>query len=121
MNISPNKVRDSIGRYMLADGMEHVIDLEKSHGSWLVDARNNKEYLECLFNSDKPLIIYRAKEGFDIFTDFSRRIDVTTKNAKFFFNQTTRKRNSRNKFLIFGLCKVFFEKFFLRGSYFFHF
>ena len=46
MNISPNKVRDSIGRYMLADGMEHVIDLEKSHGSWLVDARNNKEYLD---------------------------------------------------------------------------
>jgi len=46
MNIEPNKVRDSIGRYMLADGMEHVIDLEKSHGSWLVDARNNKEYLD---------------------------------------------------------------------------
>jgi len=46
MNISPNKVRDSIGRYMLADGMQHVIDLEKSHGSWLVDARNNKEYLD---------------------------------------------------------------------------
>jgi len=46
MNITPDKVRDSIGRYMLADGMEHVIDLEKSHGSWLVDARNNKEYLD---------------------------------------------------------------------------
>ena len=46
MNITPNKVRDIIGRYMLADGMEHVIDLEKSHGSWLVDARNNKEYLD---------------------------------------------------------------------------
>jgi len=46
MNITPNKVRDRIGRYMLADGMEHVIDLEKSHGSWLVDARNNKEYLD---------------------------------------------------------------------------
>ena len=46
MNISPNKVRDSIGRYMLADGMEHVIDLEKSHGSWLVDARDRKEYLD---------------------------------------------------------------------------
>ena len=59
---------------------------------------NNKEYLERLFDSDKPLIIYRAKEGFDVFTDFSRRLNVTTKNAKLFFNQTTRKRNSRNKF-----------------------
>ena len=46
MNIEPNKVRDKIGRYMLADGMEHVIDLEKSHGSWLVDARDKKEYLD---------------------------------------------------------------------------
>ena len=46
MKISPNNVRNSIGRYMMADGMEHVIDLEKSHGSWLVDARDKKEYLD---------------------------------------------------------------------------
>ena len=59
---------------------------------------NNKEYLERLFDSDKSLIIYRAKDGFDVFTDFSKRLNVTTKNAKLFFNQTTRKRNSKNKF-----------------------
>ena len=59
---------------------------------------NNKEYLERLFDSDKSLIIYRAKEGFDVFTDFSKRLNVTTKNAKLFFNQTTRKKNSSNKF-----------------------
>ena len=59
---------------------------------------NNKEYLERLFDSDKPLIIYRAKDGFDVFTDFSRRLNITTKNAKLFFNQITKKRNSRNKF-----------------------
>ena len=59
---------------------------------------NNKEYLDRLFDSDNPLIIYRVKDGFDVFTDFSKRLNVTTKNAKLFFNQTTRKRNSRNKF-----------------------
>jgi L-lysine 6-transaminase len=31
---------------MLADGMEQVIDLKKSHGSWMVDARDGKEYLD---------------------------------------------------------------------------
>jgi L-lysine 6-transaminase len=31
---------------MLADGMDQVIDLKKSHGSWLVDARDGKEYLD---------------------------------------------------------------------------
>ena len=53
---------------------------------------NNKEYLERLFDSDKPLIIYRAKDGFDVFTDFSRRLNITTKNAKLFFNQITKKK-----------------------------
>lgn len=42
----PNNVHSSISKYMLADGMEPVVDLEKSHGSWLVDARDGKEYLD---------------------------------------------------------------------------
>ena len=45
-SVHPNDVRNSIGQFMLADGMDHVIDLEKSHGSWLVDARDGKEYLD---------------------------------------------------------------------------
>ena len=31
---------------MLADGMNQVIDLKKSHGSWLVDGNTGKEYLD---------------------------------------------------------------------------
>ena len=31
---------------MLADGMSPVIDLEKSHGSWLVDGKTGDEYLD---------------------------------------------------------------------------
>jgi len=45
-NIAADNVKKSIGLYMLADGMDHVIDLEKSHGSWLVDYRDGKEYLD---------------------------------------------------------------------------
>ena len=45
-NINGNNVKSTIGRYMLADGMDQIIDLEKSHGSWLVDARDGKEYLD---------------------------------------------------------------------------
>jgi L-lysine 6-transaminase len=44
--INPYNVRSSIDRYMLADGMDPTIDLKKSHGSWLVDARDGKEYLD---------------------------------------------------------------------------
>ncbi len=44
--INAKNVRPAIGQYMLADGMDQIIDLEKSHGSWLVDARDGKEYLD---------------------------------------------------------------------------
>ena len=46
MSIAPTDVHKTIAKHMLADGMEQVIDLKKSHGSWLVDARNGREYLD---------------------------------------------------------------------------
>lgn len=45
-NVKPEDIRKTISRFMLADGMEQVIDLEKSHGAWLVDGRDGKEYLD---------------------------------------------------------------------------
>ena len=32
---------------ILADGFHLVVDLEKSHGSYMVDALRGKEYLDC--------------------------------------------------------------------------
>ena len=46
MKINFNNARELIGHHMLADGMSPVIDLEKSHGSWLVDGNTGKEYLD---------------------------------------------------------------------------
>ncbi len=39
-------VHKVIGKHMLADGMSPVIDLEKSHGSWLVDGASGEKYLD---------------------------------------------------------------------------
>jgi len=39
-------VHKIIGKYMLADGMSPVIDLDKSHGSWLIDGKTGDEYLD---------------------------------------------------------------------------
>ena len=44
--IDAGNVHTIISKHMLADGMDQVIDLKKSHGSWLVDARDGKEYLD---------------------------------------------------------------------------
>ena len=43
--LSGSNVREVINKYMLADGMDPVIDLDKSHGVWLVDSKDDKEYL----------------------------------------------------------------------------
>ena len=39
-------IRKVISQSILADGMAPIIDLEKSHGSWLVDKVSGKEYLD---------------------------------------------------------------------------
>ena len=46
MKINFNNTRTAISKHMLADGMSPVIDLERSHGSWLVDGNTGKEYLD---------------------------------------------------------------------------
>lgn len=39
-------VHEILKRHQLADGMPMVFDLDKSHGSWLVDGRTGREYLD---------------------------------------------------------------------------
>ena len=59
---------------------------------------NNKEYLERLFDSDKSLIIYRIRGGFDVYTDFSKKFNLNKNNAKNFFNKISKIKNLKNKF-----------------------
>ena len=44
--MKPKEAKNNIGKRILADGMDQIIDLNKSHGSWLVDSRDEKEYLD---------------------------------------------------------------------------
>jgi L-lysine 6-transaminase len=44
--IEPGNVRTVLGRSILADGLDLVLDLDRSSGSYLVDARDGKRYLD---------------------------------------------------------------------------
>jgi len=44
--VNKSDIRKTIAESILADGMSPIIDLEKSHGSWLVDKVSGKEYLD---------------------------------------------------------------------------
>ncbi|MDC0167878.1 hypothetical protein OAI69_00620, partial [bacterium] len=49
-------------------------------------------YLEKLYNSDKPLIIYKVKNGYNIYTDFSKKIILTNKNISNFLKSFSKKK-----------------------------
>jgi L-lysine 6-transaminase len=45
--INAYDVKPIIGRHLLADGMDLIVDLKKSKGSWFVDQRTGDRYLDC--------------------------------------------------------------------------
>ena len=55
-----------------------------------------KNYLEDLNKSNKPFIIYKSDNGFDLYTNFSKKIILTNKNIEKFINNNT-KLKSKNK------------------------
>lgn len=46
INDHENKVKETLGRHILADGFDFVMDYEKSHSSYIVDRLTGKEYLD---------------------------------------------------------------------------
>ncbi len=59
-------------------------------------------YLEKIYNSDKPLIIYKVKDGYNLYTDFSKKIILTNKNINKFFNFFTNKKYKKDTDLFIG-------------------
>ncbi|HKV20652.1 MAG TPA: L-lysine 6-transaminase, partial [Mycobacterium sp.] len=44
--IGPADVREVLARSILADGLDFVLDIERSSGSSLIDARTGERYLD---------------------------------------------------------------------------
>jgi len=55
-NIKPEDVHSILNKYMLVDGFDFVLDLNKSKGSYLIDARTGKKYIDFFsFFASVPL------------------------------------------------------------------
>ena len=64
---------------------------------------NKKNYLENINNSKKPFIIYKTNKGFDLFTDFSKKIILNNQNIRSFLNQKYNlKKNYKSTDLLIG-------------------
>ena len=59
-------------------------------------------YLEDLYQSDKPLIIYKVDDGYNIYTDFSEKIILTKKNIHKFLNSLEKKKYKKETDLYLG-------------------
>ncbi len=59
-------------------------------------------YLERLYHSDKPLIIYKVHDGYNLYTDFSKKIILTKKNINNFFNSFKSKKFNKETDLLIG-------------------
>jgi len=46
LQLAPDRVHEVLARSMLVDGLDFVLDLDRSAGSYLVDARDGRRYLD---------------------------------------------------------------------------
>ncbi len=64
---------------------------------------NKKNYLNNINNSKKPFIIYKSNKGFDLFTNFSKKIILNNQNIIKFLNQKYMiKKKYKNTDLLIG-------------------
>tara|TARA_B100000029_G_scaffold482949_1_gene533634 strand:- start:555 stop:1769 length:1215 start_codon:yes stop_codon:yes gene_type:complete len=59
-------------------------------------------YLDKLYHSDKPLIIYKVKNGYNLYTDFSKKVIITKNNINKFFSNFSKKKYSKETDLYIG-------------------
>ena len=59
-------------------------------------------YLDRLYHSDKPLIIYKVNNGYNLYTDFSKKVLITKKNINKFFNNFSKKKFKKETDLYIG-------------------
>ncbi len=54
-------------------------------------------YLKELTKSKKPFIIYKSDKGFDLYTDFSKKIILSNNNIKNFINKATQFKSKKKE------------------------
>ena len=59
-------------------------------------------YLDKLYNSNKSLIIYKVSNGYNIYTDFSKKLILNNNNINNFFNFFNNKKYTKETDIFIG-------------------
>jgi L-lysine 6-transaminase len=70
--ITAANTRENLSRHILADGMDVIMDLERSHGSWIVDRRDGSEYLDLYTMYASQAIGYNHPKMVEISDELAR-------------------------------------------------
>ncbi|MDZ4744789.1 MAG: L-lysine 6-transaminase [bacterium] len=73
--VSPENVLSELRQNMLVDGFEHILDMERSHGAYLVEQRTGKAYLDfftCI--ASMPIGMNHPRMTDPAFVEFLGRI-----------------------------------------------
>src|SRR5262245_45378263 len=71
--MNPDDVRGTLARHLLVDGYHLVLDTARSGGSWLVDARNGRKYLDFYtFFASAPLGVNPFADDPDFLAELGR-------------------------------------------------
>lgn len=73
--LHPNQVLDTLRNYMHVDGLDVVMDLFKSQGVYIYEARNNKPYLDLFsFVASSPIGLNHPKMNNPAFIEYIGKI-----------------------------------------------
>ena len=61
---------------------------------------NKQNQLADIHNSGKAYIIYKSKKGFDLYTNFSKKIILNNKNIKSFLSRKFKNKNKKTDLFI---------------------
>ncbi|NQW29487.1 MAG: L-lysine 6-transaminase [Ignavibacteria bacterium] len=85
--VKPAETLNTLRKNMLIDGFDHVVDLEQSHGSWYVEARTGKEYLDfftCI--ASMPIGMNHPKMVDPAFVEYLGKIAVNKPSNSDIYN-----------------------------------
>ena len=63
---------------------------------------SKQNQLAAIHHSGRPYIIYKSKKGFDLFTNFSKKLILNKKNVNYFLNKKNVNKKLKNTDLFIG-------------------
>jgi L-lysine 6-transaminase len=113
--VTPQDVHSTLSKYMLADGLDFVLDMENSRGKFYLDHRNGKKYADFFtFFASTPLTMNNPKVATPEFREYIGQVALTKPSNSDIY--TTYMATFVNTFFKIAVPDHFIYSFFVSGG-----